>query len=550
MKRALLLIAGIVMMSAIVWARGNTANTSGSVVTLTVHKEDIRPAPSANNPVYQFLRQNLNVEFSWNFVVGDVAQRRGTMIAGGQYPDLLEIRESVLIEAGAAIPLDDLIDRYAPRVKAYYETAGVWNQMRHTDGKHYYFLNYGAFQGQDHTTNYDQTAFWIQKAVLKDAGYPKITTVDEYFNLIENYYRRNPTINGQPTIPFVILTDDWRAFELWNPPNFLFGNPNDGNGIVDARNNYTYKTFFTADISRQWFRKLNELDKRGLIDRASFTDNYDQYTAKIASGRVLGQSVQGWQFMYEADGANTNRGEHIRTMAPLPIVFQAGIQPWYRNITIPNLYRGMAISVSARDPQRILQFLNDFMSEDVQRVMEWGIEGQHWQYNAQRVPYRTDAQRANWQNSDWQEQNRALLVRDMMPKIQGTFSDGYPTDLGQLLTEREAMIRPEDRELFNAYGVASTNELMDKNPRPNNPWFPTWNMPDPPDGSAAQIALQRCQQTMKRLLPAMILAPTAQFDTLWAAYVREMEVTNNLAAYEQYMQTSLNQRLRDWGVVR
>jgi putative aldouronate transport system substrate-binding protein len=550
MKRALLLIAGIVMMSAIVWGRANTQNTTGSAITLTVHKEDIRVQPSANNPVYQFLRERLNVSFSWNFVVGDVAQRRGTMIAGGQYPDLLEIRETVLIEAGAAIPLDDLVDRYAPRVKAYFEQAGIWNQMAHTDGKHYYFVNFGAFQGQDHSTNYDQTAFWIQKAVLKDAGYPKITTVDEYFNLIENYYRRNPTINGQPTIPFVILTDDWRAFELWNPPNFLFGNPNDGNGIVDARNNYTYKTFFTMDISRQWFRKLNELDKRGLIDRASFTDNYDQYAAKIASGRVLGQSVQGWQFMYDFDPANTARGEHIRTMAPLPIVFQAGIQPWYRNITIANLGRGVAISVSARDPQRILQFFNDYMSEDVQRVIEWGIEGQHWQYNAQRVPYRTEQQRANWQNQDWQEQNRALLMRDMMPKIQGTFSDGYPTDLTQLLSEREAMIRPEDMELFNAYGVASSNELMDKNPRPNNPWFPTWNMPDPPDGSPAQIAFQRCQQTMKRLLPAMILAPTAQFDTLWAAYVREMEVTNNLAAYEQYMQTALNQRLRDWGVIR
>jgi hypothetical protein len=51
---------------------------------------------------------------------------------------------------------------------------------------------------------------------------------------------------------------------------------------------------------------------------------------------------------------------------------------------------------------------------------------------------------------------------------------------------------------------------------------------------------------MQRLLPQMILAPTAQFDSLWDAYVREMTVTNNIAVYEQYMQQMLNQRIREW----
>jgi putative aldouronate transport system substrate-binding protein len=512
---------------------------------------DVRERPTDSNPMYQYLKEKLNVSFEWDFLVGDIAQRRGTMIAGGQYPDLLEIRESGFIDAGATIPIEGLIEQYAPRIKAYYEQAGVWRQMFSPDGHLYHLINYGAFQGIDHTPNYDQAAFWIQKAVLKDAGYPKITTVDQYFALIQDYYRRNPTINGQPTIPFVILTYDWRAFELWNPPNFLAGNPNDGNGVVNPRT-YEYKTFFTQDISKRWFQRLNQLNQQGLIDRASFTDNYDQYQAKISSGRVLGQSVQGWQFG-SADNANRDRGENIRTMAPLPIVWDENTRPWYRNVTIPNLFRGVSISVSAKDPVRIMRFFDQYMTEEVQRTMSWGIEGKDWQWQGSgtsRIPYRTEAQRTNWNNQTWQEQNRALLVSDFMCKIQGSFSDGFPTDLSQYLPEREATLRVEDRELYQAYGVAGTNEMMDKNPRPNTPWFPTWNMPNPPDGSAAQIALQRCEETMKRLLPQMILAAPAQFETLWAAYVREMEVTNNISVYERYMQEQLNQRLRDWGVVR
>jgi putative aldouronate transport system substrate-binding protein len=281
----------------------------------------------------------------------------------------------------------------------------------------------------------------------------------------------------------------------------------------------------------------------------SFTDNYDQYQAKIASGRVLGQFAQGWQFMYDADPANRSRGQADRMMAPLPIVFDANIRPRYRNLPIPNIGRGMAISKNAKDPIRIIRFINDLLAEDVQRTLLWGIEGKDWQKDSKGVPYRTAAQRTNWQNPAWTEQNRAKLM-DMFPKIEGSFSDGYPFDLSHFPAERDASLDPIDKELFTAYGVTSYNELMDKNPPPNAPWFPTWNMPNAPDGSPAQIALRRCEQTMKQRLPQMILAPTAQFESMWTTYVTEMNSNGLIRSYEPYMQDELNKRLRSWGIRR
>jgi putative aldouronate transport system substrate-binding protein len=541
-----MVITALCCMVTVLFIGCKKADTGGPVTISVFHETGNHPQPAANNPIAMYLKDKLNVTFEWDILVGDRNQRVGTMIAGGDYPDLLELRGNEWIEAGALIPLEDLIEKHGPRIKALYKD--VWDKMKSADGHIYYLINYGVFQGLDHTPNYDQAAFWIQKGILKEAGYPKIKTVDEYFNLIEAYYRRNPTINGQPTIPFTILTHDWRAFELWNPPNFLAGNPNEGNGMVDPNNNYKYTAFFTMDISKRWFKKLNELNAKGLIDRTGFTDNYDQYTAKIAAGRVLGQSVQGWQFG-SANNTARDRVDPMRAMAPIPIVFDANITPHYRNITIPNLLRGVGISKSAKDPVRIIRYFNDLLAEDVQRTINWGIEGQHWQYNAQGVPYRTQEQRDNWRNQQWQEANRLLLLGDVTPKIQGSFSDGYPSDLTQFFPEREADLRPEDIELFAAYGVAGTNELMDKNPPPNNPWFPTWSMPTPPEGSPAQIALSRCEQTMKQRLPQMILAAPADFDRLWDAYVAEMNA-NGLAQYEAYMQESLNQRLRDWGIRR
>jgi len=511
------------------------------------HETGNAAQPSANNPIVTYLRDKLNVTFSWDILVGDIAQKRGVMIASGDYPDLLELRGNEWIDAGALIPLQDLIEQYGPNIKKLYSE--VWDKMRSADGNIYYLINFGVIQGLDHTPDYNQAAFWIQKEILRWAGYPVVKTVDQYFDLIERYYRANPTINGQPAIPFTVLTHDWRAFELWNPPNFLNGNPNDGNGFVNPANNFEYRTFFTAAHSKRWFQKLNEMNARGLVDRTGFTDNYDQYSAKIASGRLLGQSVQGWQFMYSADSANRDRGENNRTMAPLPIVFDENIRPRYRNLPIPNLLRGVGISVSAKDPVRIIRYFNALLEEDVQRTIHWGIEGDHWQRDASGVPYRTPQQRENWQNRNWQEQNRLLLLSDVSPKIQGSFSNGEPADLSHLFTEREATLLPEDRELLLAYGVTNYNELMDPNPPANSPWFPTWSMPTPPDGSDAQIALTRIEQIMRQRLPQMILAPPGDFERLWNAYVTEIN-NAGLAAYERYMQDQLNLRIRNWGIRR
>ena len=548
MRKILLVIAGIIIISSMVFTScskgGGSRGDPNYPINITVfHETGNHPQPAANNPIYQYIKDKMNVTFTWDILVGDIAQRRGTMVAGGDYPDIVELRGNEWIDAGALIPLENLIEQHGPRIKALYKD--VWNQMKSEDGHIYYLINYGVFQGIDHTPDYNQTAFWIQKDVLKQAGYPKVVTLDDYFGLIENYYRRNPTINGQPTIPFTVLTHDWRAFELWNPPNFLAGNPNDGNGVINPVT-HEYKTFFTMDMSKRWFQYLNRLNSRGLVDRAGFTDNYDQYQAKIASGRVLGQSVQGWQFMYSADLANRDRGENNRTMAPLAITFDDSIRPWYRNRTIPNLLRGMGISVSAKDPVRIIRFVNDLLAEDVQRTLTWGIEGQHWQYGSDGVPYRTQQQRDNWQNDNWQTLNRGRLMDDIFPKVQGSFSDGYPSQLEDFYPERQATLLPEDRELLEAYGVGGTNQLMDADPPPNNIWFPSWSMPPPPDGSPAQIAMVRCEETMKRRLPQIVLAPPADFERLWNDYVQEMTVTNRVADYEAYMQDQLNQRIRAW----
>jgi putative aldouronate transport system substrate-binding protein len=509
-------------------------------ITISIFTTDAAQQPNPDNKMYKYLEEKLNVTFTWDILVGEVAQKRGVMIASGDYPDIVAADDN-FIDAGAFIPLDNLVDQYGPRIKEHF--GGEWDKQRSADGNIYYLTTWGIFTGRDQSPYYGDSAMWIQKEILKEAGYPKIVTLDQYFDLIINYAKKYPAINGQSVIPFTILTYDWHAFCLWNPPNFLAGYPNEGNGTVDPVT-HEYKNFFTQDISKRWFKKLNELNSQGYVDRSAFTENYDQYLAKLATGRVLGIHDQRWQFASAMD-ALRDQGMYNRTMVPLPVVYDETIRPHYRNRLIPNLGRGMGISIKAKDPVRIMRFLNDFMAEEIQRTMSWGIEGEDWQWNDKHEPYRTQKQRDNWNNQSWQEQNRAILARNIFPTWEGSFTDGYPTALEDYYPEREANVREEDKELWAAYGVTSDAELMDKDPPPNSLWFPTWNMPNPPDGSEAQIAYQRCELSMKKYLPQIILASPSDFERLWTEYVDEMN-KNGIAKYEAYMQEQLNRRIEEW----
>ena len=317
---------------------GNSAK-KGKNMNVSVFTIQQRQQPPADNKTYKWIEEKFGVTFSWDILVGDKDQKIGVLIASGDLPDLVEVDSTKFQDAGCLLPIEDYIEKYCPNIKKHY--AKDWEKIVEPDGHVYCLPNYGVYDGPDQGTFYNQNGFWIQKCVLKEYGFPEIKTVDQFFDLIEKYAKKYPEINGGKTIPFSIITADWEAFNLWNPPNFLAGYPNDGNGHVDkVGSKYVYSDNFTDENAKRWFKLANGYYQRGLIDPASFTDNRDQYYAKVAQGRVLGMFIQGWQFQGEAENTLKTAGMYERTYAPLPVVFDESIKPHYRDLTIPNIRRG------------------------------------------------------------------------------------------------------------------------------------------------------------------------------------------------------------------
>lgn len=513
--------------------------TAEEPITISVFTIYNGTNPPADNKIYKLMKEKLGVTFQWDIAVTNKDEKIGVMNASGDYADLLHVDSNKFIEAGALIPLESLIEKYAPNIKKHY--ARDWEKIKEKDGHIYCLPNWGIVTGKDQTTYYSGSAMWIQLDVLKEFKYPKIKTIDEYFDLIKRYKAKYPMIDGKPTIGFSILTYDWHKFCLINPPQFLAGNPNDGNGVVDKKT-FKYQVFLGMDISKRWFKLLNDMNAQGLVDKESFVDNYDQYLAKLANGQVLGVHDQKWQFQ-DAMFSLVTQGKIKRTMIPLPIVFDKNIKPWYRDSPLANLQRGFGISVKAKDPVRIMKFLEAQMSEEWQRILQWGIKGEDYQFDAKGKPYRTPEQRKQQEDVTWQLRNKANAWFETAPKMEGSYSDGMPCNLRDYPSEYQSNLKPEELELLKAYGVNSYAELLG-DPGVNPIYYPAWQI-TPVDGSQEKLIWQKAEETFQKNLPKVILAAPKDFEKTWKDYTAALGKLN-LKAYEDFMQAGIDERVKNW----
>ena len=536
-------------------------NKKAKAMNISVFTIQQRQQPPADNKTYKWIEEKFGVTFSWDILVGDKDQKIGVLIASGDLPDLVEVDSEKFQGAGCLIDLKPLVEKDAPNLKKHYSS--VWKEMLYADSvkddegniieEHIYSLpNYGVIDGTPSDTYYNQNGWWIQKAVLKEYGYPKIQTIDEYFDLLEKYAKKYPTIDGAKTIPFSIITADWEAFDLWNPPNFLAGYPNDGNGhITQEGKKYVYTDNFADANAKRWFKLANGYFQRGLIDPASFTDNRDQYYAKIAQGRVLGMFIQGWQFMGEPEQTLWTAGKDERTYAPLPVTFDKSIKPHYRDQSLPNLQRGYGITVKCKKDKAIaiIKFFDELIKEENQKVLYWGFEGQDWQKDAKGRPSRTQAQRDQQKDPNWIQKNRATLLIEEAPKLEGTLKSGYTRSMDDLPWEYEVSQKKVDIDLWKAYGVGSYAEFVDPNPPKNAGWYPMWQCNPSPENDGlehdAAVAMTGFETLQRKYLPMMIMGKPEDFDKTWDEYVKQMKPLTDV--YNKFMQQQLDARVKNFG---
>ncbi len=509
----------------------------------TVFVPTAKPAPSSDNKLAKRLKDELGVTLELDIISSNFDEKIGVMIAGGEYPDIIgnSSQNARFIEAGAVIPFNDyLTPSLAGNILTHVEP--FLSRLSYpADGKIYVLPNYNRYYGEISAGTHWGPAFWIQKAVVEEFGYPEINDLETYFSLIEQYKAKYPTIDGQPTIGFEICAAPGKEFCLTNAPQHLVGHPNDGGVVVDFET-HEADIFANKDFAKTYYKTLNDMNQKKLVDPETFTQNYDQYLAKLASGRVLGMFDQRWNFGNAYD-ALTAEGRYERQWIPVMPVYD-GYEPYYRDRDVMNINQGYSVSVNCKEPDKAVAFLNTILEEDWQILFSWGVEGEDYLVNEQGRYYRTPEMRTEQDDPVWKTKNKYEAFWDMMPKKQGQYSNGNNYDTDGQPEEFFATLKDYDKKLLEGYGKQTWVQFLNQPPE-NPPYYPAWNIPLV-DGSDAQMADTQLRDLALQYLPKAILGNPADFDAVWTEYVGKIEQTN-YKAYLEVINKEIKWRMENWG---
>ncbi len=473
-----------------------------------------------DNEIQQIIAEKTGVKVKETWLTGQTADEAvGTMIAGGEYPDFIEggSGQMQLYEADALIPLDDYIEQY-PNIKNLF-TDLEWEKLRQDDGHIYWIPQFSCIKNEEKVCTHNDEAFWIQARVLEWAGYPEIRTMDQYFDLIEAYNDANPTMeDGTANIPYTILCDDWRYFCLENAPQFLDGYPNDGSCMVDP-DTLTVLDYNTSDTAVKYFKKLNEEYKKGIVDPESFTQTYDEYIAKLSTGRVLGMIDQWWDFAYTAGDALKQAGLDKQgcDYIPLPVTIDESVKnQWHNSGGAFNEATGLAITTGCEDPDAAAKFVSDLLDQDTHNLRFWGVEGVDYQVDENGEFIRNDDQRI--QASDTAYKASHLCSYSYFPQYSGTSDDGINANKpeGQA-NEFFDGLNEDVKKAFEAYGVETYVEMLGTNEAPGD-WYPMWSFSNNfTTSTPGGMAWTKIGEVKHEQLPQVVMAD--DFDSAWAAYM-------------------------------
>jgi putative aldouronate transport system substrate-binding protein len=472
-----------------------------------------------DNRVKALIAEKTGAECEESWLEGNFDDAIKACIADEKYPDFISGGQE-LYEAGALIPIDEYWDAY-PNIRNYL-TGAEWDTLRMKDGHIYWIPQFGVSGGNRQDTVHNGEAFWMQTRVLKWAGYPKVTTLDEYFDLLERYVKANPTMQDgvTPNIPYTILCDDWKYFCLENPPQFLDGYPNDGCCIVDPKTQKVVD-YNTTETARNYFHRLNEEYHKGMVDPESFTETYDDYIAKISTGAVLGMTDQWWDFHYnivEAYGKQ-NLSAQGCNYVPLPITMKKGIQnQWHTSIQNEiDVGNGISVTVSCRDVKGALQFINDLLDPEIQTLRFWGIQGTDYSVDEKGRYYLTDAQRSEQSNDHYAASE--FCTYSYFPRKEGILPDGINAYEPEYQPDEFYRSLPEDvKECFAAYGCKTYVDMLGDNPAPG-PWYPMYSYASLLTDSSQEGRIWKQMAEVKHeWLPRTIMSD--HFAETWEEYMK------------------------------
>lgn len=315
---------------------------------------------------------NLDIEVI-NVNKTESAEKGSLLIVGGDYPDFfMKIADGVdtnkLGMEGIFIPLEDLIRDYAPNLTALLDERNAWNVITAPDG-HVYTLPYIGLQG----VNGGQAPGWINGKWLERVGMKEPTTMDELYNVLKAFKEQDANGNGDPNdeIPYTFSTNTFTIDRILNymPDALVYFNTYFA--IMNDNEDELVYYPMTESFKENYVGFLTKLYEEKILDHNGFTQTFEQMS-------LLGKAadIYGMHFRSGTEGQNPIENheamEYVALQSPNP----KGV-PLTSGVTAGC----MAITDKCENPEVLIAWLDYFYTEEGGRLVEMGIEGEHYVVN-------------------------------------------------------------------------------------------------------------------------------------------------------------------------
>lgn len=309
---------------------------------------------------FQKIAENTNVHWEIQSALGvELAENVSLLLGSGQYPDVF-FRANLTPDLvnkygpqGTLIPLNDLIEKYAPNFKAELDNRpGAADAITAPDGNIYAL-----------PILIRATGSWINSFVnepwLKAVGLEMPTNLDEFYNMLVAFKTKDPNGNGQQDeIPFA-ATQDFLYYFL---PNFdmKIDSTNGAYNMAEIDGKYQY--IYSSENYKDFLAYMTKLYSEGLLDQNTFIQNGDQIHAIGQSGDTIG-------YFFDLASYLTVGRERDADFLRLP-VFENNVLPYSMGVG----YGTFAITDKCTHPEIVMAWIDQFYTQEGGAYVFMGVE--------------------------------------------------------------------------------------------------------------------------------------------------------------------------------
>lgn len=362
----------------------------------------LAPADLVNNPVAQVIKEKTGVTLEVEWITIPEIERLNLLFATGNMPDMvmapywggqdahtLAIKKAA--REGLIKPLNELIAQYGSNMNDAF-TVGIASDFKENDledasfeGEHYVLPMHTPLTPED-TTQWAYNVF-VRKDILEalNVAPSDIRHTEDLYPLLQKIKAGNFTDTaGRAVIPAGAWQNGWNYSSLLN--SYL---ENNFTGFTKIEDQYRLGIFSELTDERVLF--MRKLVSEGLFDPEAFRQSDTAAKEKMATGRVAVTAAH-YPHMNTVLSQSLYAEHPDMEYVPVgPIVDANGENTMVESKVLKGQsgVPSMFLSNDSKHADAAMRYLNFINSEEGKMLVYLGVEGQHWERNADGQPKHT-----------------------------------------------------------------------------------------------------------------------------------------------------------------